>query len=194
MKKVIKTSTIIAGLVVSMISGLYADDVTLPYTFTAGETAKASEVNANFETLKNGVNSKLNQSYAPKVVSVYAGGGGDFRTATRVLGTVMITAPVSGKIVVSFSGVVTPDDGDSIVISASHDEDWHVNDGIVHAAVAVYGITGGYAYPFNHTRIYEVEAGNHQYYATARNWVKKGGNGNASIDGILIATFYPNQN
>jgi uncharacterized protein (TIGR02145 family) len=73
MKRVIKISVVVTGLAIGMVSSLCAEGITLPYTFSAGETAKANEVNANFETLKNAVNTTA--VIAPKGYGViYAGG------------------------------------------------------------------------------------------------------------------------
>ncbi|WP_345974016.1 hypothetical protein [Sulfurimonas sp. HSL3-7] len=46
-------SSVVSLLAASSLAG---GQVTLPYTFESGTTAKASEVNANFSTLQNGVN------------------------------------------------------------------------------------------------------------------------------------------
>ena len=70
MKRVIKISIIVAGLAVGMVSSLCAEDVALPYTFSAGETAKASEVNANFNTLKNALNSNQKGLISYKVITL----------------------------------------------------------------------------------------------------------------------------
>lgn len=108
-------------------------------------------------------------------------------TSTVTVATVSISAPCSGYVVVRFDGYANADTGDRLVLAASDDTDWHVNDG----HVSFYGDDRGH--PFSHTRFYTVAAGSKTFYAVAQNYVDTAGNGIASIHGILTATFYPNK-
>lgn len=92
------------GLVMLTSMSLVAVDVTLPHTFTAGETAKASEVNENFNTLLNNI-----------VGIDYVAGGYLSSTVLNSLGirnqdpntllrTLTIEAPMDGYAVVTVAG------------------------------------------------------------------------------------------
>jgi len=165
------------GLLAGMLSAISAD-VAIPNTFTAGSTAKASEVNENFTALKNG----LGGIEWANISS----GGVNFHDVT-VIATVTLDVPTDGYIVVHFDGRAKPSVGDRLVLAASDDGDWHINDG----TVSIYG--DGHTHSFSHTRVYQVSAGSHDFDAVGQIWVNYGGDDIASVYGTLTATFYPNR-
>jgi hypothetical protein len=111
------------------------------------------------------------------------------RGATVVVGQVDITAPTSGKVVVHFDGTCFPSLGDLVILAASNTTSWGVNDGNVGVEAVSSDINHA---EFSHTRVYNVSAGTHTYYALANNYVETGGNGTASIYGSLTAEYFPN--
>ncbi len=107
---------------------------------------------------------------------------------TTVLGQVSVTAPVSGKVVVHFDGDCTADKGDRIVLAASDHADWDINDG----SIGIEVIDPPFNYKsFSHTRVYDITAGTHTYYAVGQNYVEKDGSGIASVYGTLTVEYFP---
>ena len=53
--KIAFTAALAAGVLVSLSATLLASNVTLPYSFTAGTPARASEMNANFAAVKTAI-------------------------------------------------------------------------------------------------------------------------------------------
>jgi hypothetical protein len=202
MKRVIKISAIMAGLAVGMVFSLCAEDVVLPYTFSAGETAKAGEVNANFETLKNAVNSKYKalETMVNGKQDKFSSAGVEWlyidardinlRGETKEIGHVTLSAPSDGYVVVRFDGRAIASKGDQLVLAASDDLEWDGNDGIT----TVFGYDDEYnVRNFSHTRIYTVNEGNHIFYAIGENVSHTDGTGKAYIWATLSATFFPNR-
>ena len=54
----------LAGITIAISGSIFANSVELPFTFYAGETAKASEVNANFQALAESIDT-LDERLAP---------------------------------------------------------------------------------------------------------------------------------
>ena len=107
-------------------------------------------------------------------------------SATNV-GTVTLSCPTSGYVMVTFAGQCFADIGDRIVLAASNSSgNWGVDAGNVYAF-------GDNNYPdgFCHIRVYSVAAGSNTFYAVAQNYVNYGGDGRTSIYGTLTAVFYP---
>jgi hypothetical protein len=100
-----------------------------------------------------------------------------------VVGQVTINASSAGKVIVHFDGDCTPNAGDRIVLAASDQADWGANDG----NVSIYNTDAS----FSHSRVYNVTAGSHTYYAVAQNYVNQAGSGLASIYGNLTVEFFP---
>lgn len=69
MKTIVKSSMVSIGLMVGMVSGLSAE-VSVPNTFTAGESASAAEVNENFTALKDGVNANMQKLSGVSTISL----------------------------------------------------------------------------------------------------------------------------
>ncbi len=112
-------------------------------------------------------------------------------SSSTVLGQVTINAPTAGKAIVHFNGMCIPDPGDKIVLAASNDNAWHVNDGCVTVEAVDDDVN---TRPFSHTRVYDVTPGNHTFYAIGHNYVETAGDGEASIYGCLTVEFIPQGN
>ncbi len=111
----------------------------------------------------------------------------DVRSSTVTVGQVSFSAPAAGKVLLRFDGQCYPDVGDRLILAASDDEQWDVNDGNVGLEVTAPHI----ARAFCHSRMYDIAAGNHSFYAVAHNYVESAGNGNASIYGSLTMEYVP---
>ncbi|HNX07296.1 MAG TPA: T9SS type A sorting domain-containing protein [Bacteroidales bacterium] len=112
----------------------------------------------------------------------------DVSNATTVA-QVTLNAPATGKVIVHFDGLCTSSVGDRIVLAASNTLDtWSSNDGNVNIEVPN---TDQNSNSFSHTRVYDVTAGSHTFYAVVQNYVETDGSGLASIYGNLTAKFIP---
>jgi len=109
--------------------------------------------------------------------------------STTTLGQVSIDPLVDGKVIVSFDGFCYASDGDRIVLAGSDDTSWSPNAGSV-SVEAIPGLSNGRT--FSHSRVYDVSAGNHTFYAVAQNYVETAGNGIISVFGSLTVKFVPN--
>ncbi len=107
---------------------------------------------------------------------------------SQVVGQVSVNPGSSGKVIVHFDGNCIPDPGDLIVLAASNTTSWGTNDGNVSVEAVSADVNNR---SFSHTRVYNVSAGNHTYYAIAQNWVETDGSGVASVYGCLTAEFIP---
>ncbi len=101
-----------------------------------------------------------------------------------VLSQITLNVPSDGIVLVHFDGLCIPSFGDRIILAASNDQSWHINDGNVEVK--------DYKKAFSHSRGYNVTAGNHTFYAVAQNYIDLNGTGNAYIYGSFTAEFYPN--
>ena len=111
----------------------------------------------------------------------------DLRGGTNVLGTIDALLPSDGYVVVHFDGTATVSVGDRIVLAASNNGSWGVNDG----HVAIESSKAGFARPFSHTRVYAVSAGANTLYAVGQNAVEMEGSGRATIHGTLSVEYFP---
>jgi hypothetical protein len=109
------------------------------------------------------------------------------RNETTV-GQIAIIAGVSGKAIVRFDGYCVSSPGDRIVLAASNTTSWGVNDGSTSAMALDATINST---SFSHTRVYNIDPGQHTYYAIAHNYVNLAGNGVVSIFGSLTVEFIP---
>lgn len=105
-----------------------------------------------------------------------------------VLAEQAITVAEAGKVLVRFDGLCIPDVGDRIVLAASDMPDWSVNDGNTTCAAMDADVNQA---SFSHSRVYDVDAGTHSFYAVAENFVEQNGDGLASIYASLTVEFYP---
>jgi len=112
----------------------------------------------------------------------------NLRGAPVVVGQININVTEPGRAVVHFDGICYPDSGDLIVLAASNTTDWAVNDGNV-GVESINSVLNSAC--FSHTRVYDVSAGSHDFYAVAENYVETGGSGMGSIYGNLTVEFFP---
>jgi Secretion system C-terminal sorting domain len=101
---------------------------------------------------------------------------------------VTITAPSAGKVVVRFDGDCISSPGDRIVLAASRTQNWGGNDNSVLVKAISNDLNNNV---FSHTRVYDVTAGDHTFYAVAENSAEIAGNGRASIYGSLTVEWFP---
>jgi len=107
-----------------------------------------------------------------------------------VLDSIIFDAPVDGQVFLRFDGHCTATVGDRIILAASYTNDWDSNDGNTDVRpVDSLHLTQC----FNHTRVYNVTAGQNIMYAVAHNIVDTDGNGIASIDGQFTVSYIPNE-
>lgn len=106
------------------------------------------------------------------------------------VGSIVLHPTSAGQVVVNFSGSCISHPGDRIILAASNDETWHINDGTVSVEAINTDLNGNC---FSHSRVYDVTEGEHTYYAVAHNYVHTSGPGTASIYGILTAMFLPDE-
>jgi hypothetical protein len=109
------------------------------------------------------------------------------RDSAHVLGRLDLDFPVDGKVFVQFDGEGFGDTLDRIILSANDKPDWDTNDGNV-SFVSNVKDEGNC---FSHTRTFEVEAGQHSFYAVAQNYADIGGSGIATIFGTFSVEFIP---
>jgi len=114
----------------------------------------------------------------------------NLRGATVILGQRTIDVSAAGKVLVQFDGNCVSTDGDRIILAASNNGEWGVNDG--HVAVEAYDSDIN-RHSFSHSRMYEVGAGSHTFYAVGRNLVETAGTGIASVYASLTIKFFPNE-
>ncbi len=110
------------------------------------------------------------------------------RGAPAVLGQITMTAPTAGKVLVRFDGDCISDAGDRIVLAASNTTNLGGND----SSVVVKKIpTYLSSCLFSHTRVYNVPAGEHTFFALGLNTQEMAGNGIASVYGSLTVEWFP---
>ncbi len=86
-------------------SSTWAGSVTIPNTFVAGTTARASEVNANFTAVKTAVDD--NDAKTPGIDYNHYSiiGGGAISGTTQTVTSVAVTCPTNGYVLASASGM-----------------------------------------------------------------------------------------
>ncbi len=104
------------------------------------------------------------------------------------LDQITLELATAGKVVVHFDGVCYADVGDRIVLAASDEPDWSSDDGCVSVEAVNADIDD---HSFSHTRVYNVTAGTHDFYAVIQNYVEYEGDGITSIYGSLTVEFFP---
>lgn len=110
------------------------------------------------------------------------------RGSPVVVGQVAVNLTQPGRVLVQFDGDCSCDVGDRIVLAASDTPNWGANDGNESVKAASATVNGE---SFSHSRVYEVSAGPHTFYAVAQNYVNESGSGRASIYGTLKVRFFP---
>jgi hypothetical protein len=100
-----------------------------------------------------------------------------------------INAPEAGKVLLRFDGKCVSSFGDLMYFAASNNLAWTQFEGSTSNEVIDNDLN---RFSFSHARVYDVQPGNHTFYAIAENFFETYGNGFASIYGSLTAVFYPN--
>lgn len=100
-----------------------------------------------------------------------------------------INAPEAGKVLLRFDGKCVSSFGDLMYFAASDNLSWTQFDGSTSNEVIDNDLN---RFSFSHARVFEVQPGNHTFYAIAENFFETYGNGFASIYGSLTAVYYPN--
>lgn len=110
------------------------------------------------------------------------------RGAAEEIASLSFNAPLAGKAKVRFDGMCVSDPGDLIVIAASDDIGWTVNDGNTGTEAIDDDLN---TRVFSHTRVYNIGAGSHTFYGVAQNFVETAGDGMASFYASLTVEYYP---
>lgn len=178
MRKVSGLMAVIA-LAVSCAAAAYADsNVTVPNTFSSGTTAKAAEVNADFDALVKAVP-------GVKVVDASLSSASLTTTWTNV-GQIAIAAPRAGYVIVKSNGYINLSANQYAQVAVS-DSSTALGTGSHYLQI---GATGTYAQiPYNVEYVFTVSAGSATYYLVCR------GTSSftlESISGVIVAEFIPN--
>jgi hypothetical protein len=112
----------------------------------------------------------------------------NLRGAPVALAQIDFEAPSAGQVLVHFDGFATASVGDRLLMAASDVVGWTPNDGQVSMEAPNADVS---SISFSHTRLYDVEAGNHSFYAVGENYVELDGSGIASVYGNFTLSFYP---
>ena len=104
------------------------------------------------------------------------------------VGHISINVTTPGKAVVHFDGDCFADVGDLIVLAASDSSNWTPNDGKVGVEIVDNDINH---HSFSHTRVYDIAAGSHDFFAVAQNYLEQDGNGLVNIYASLTVEFFP---
>ena len=95
----------------------------------------------------------------------------------------------SGRVWIHFDGNCISDSGDVIILAANNIANWFGNYG----CVTVEAVDTDIKYnSFSHTRVFNVNAGSHDFYAVVENLVETDGSGYISVYGTLTVEFFPN--
>ncbi len=160
--------------------------VVVPNSFSAGDVARASDVNGNFAALENAVNDSTpgidwaSVSYDSALLS-----SGIVLTNKKELASVTLNVPSKGFVSLQFMGTVMCTDGyyrqyfskipvsqeSGLTIITPYD---HTCNGVRNASVK--------------NKVYEVEKGVHTFYLIGLN--DSGNDKKVKIKGNVVATFY----
>ncbi|MEM6722936.1 MAG: T9SS type A sorting domain-containing protein [Bacteroidota bacterium] len=105
------------------------------------------------------------------------------------LAQIDLTADQSGSVYVRFDGYAILTPGDRVIVAASDEPDWNSFSGSV--GLEAFDADGNRR-PFSHSRVYQINPGDHTFYAVAENAVEEEGSGFASFFGRLTVKYYPN--
>ncbi|MFK7923922.1 MAG: T9SS type A sorting domain-containing protein [Bacteroidia bacterium] len=114
--------------------------------------------------------------------------GVNVRSNTTSLGSLDITAPISGTVVLNFDGSCVSSPGDRILLAANESISWSPNNGQCSVEAFDNDLNTS---SFSHSRAYPVSAGTHTFYAVAQNYVETDGTGDISVYGHFTAEFFP---
>lgn len=133
----------------------------------------------------------LNAGFAQKIFATKVDKTDLFlRGGPVVVGQLTVNAPVAGKVHLRFDGECFSDEGDEIVLAAANTPNWGANEKSVSFMAISQELNGN---NFCHSRVYDVPAGNHVFYAVAENKGFAFGSGKADIYGQLTAEYFPVQ-
>jgi hypothetical protein len=107
-----------------------------------------------------------------------------------VLREIKVNATTSGRVLVNFSGTCLGNSGDQLRLAASDQPNWSDADGCIIFEPYSSDVNRT---SFSHTRVYDVPAGEHSFYAVIQNWEEFGGAGLAVVYGSLTSKFYPSE-
>lgn len=95
----INVPSLLAGICIAISGSIFASSVSVPYIFTSGQKAKASEINANFSTLEEAINQLTNKI---SDVENDASTASDFSGAIikEIISISQIDLPVGSKIAI----------------------------------------------------------------------------------------------
>jgi len=177
-----KTTGVIAVLVMAVFcaAATYAENVTVPNTFSSGATAKASEVNADFAALVNAL---------PGVKVVDAEGDlTGVSTSWVNLGSITISAPRAGYVIVKSNGYLPLNSGGFTMVGVS---DNSAAIGTGSHCIEMYTTEMNMVLPYCVEYVFTVSAaGTATYYLVCRSTVAYT---SGNISGVLIAEFIPNK-
>jgi len=112
----------------------------------------------------------------------------NLRGSAKAIDSVGFYAVAAGKVLVQFDGSCVSSPGDRIMLAASNNYSWGGND----SSVSVRAIDARNNYcTFSHSRLYNVIAGNHWFYAVGQNVVETAGIGFATIYGSISFKYFP---
>ncbi len=106
------------------------------------------------------------------------------------LSTITLETDQPGIAVVEFTGDVTGSPGDRIVLAANNIPAWLANDG--HIEMEAYDDDVN-SKPFSHTRAFEIQPGEHEFYAVGQNVAEQDGNGKANVQASFVVKFFPQE-
>ena len=159
-------------------------NVTVPSTFAAGTTISSAAVNGNFTSLAS-------QMPAVKETGISNSGLALASGAFTNVGSLTITAPANGTVVVRFDGnAYVPSAGAQLIVAASDLSGSLGSVGTGDIAVYLYPTSNtNLTLPFSQTRVYPVTAGQtHTYYAV----VDGAPTGTYKVFGTLTVEFFAN--
>lgn len=171
---------------------------TRAYDVEAGTHTFYAVAQNHFETDGSGIASvygSLSAEWFPQVSGkAFAWHKGFFYEEIPVEGgptafsTLNIDAPAAGKVLVRFDGKCISSYGDLMFFAASNTPTWTNYDGSTSCEVIDNDLN---RFSFSHTRVYDIAAGNHTFYAVVENFFETYGNGFASVYGSLTVQYYP---
>ena len=112
----------------------------------------------------------------------------NLRGTAVVIAQIEVVAPSAGKVMVRFDGDCISSPGDKIIIAASKTPNWGTGDNSIFVKAMSNDLNSNV---FCHTRVYDVSAGVHTFYAVAQNYAETPGTGIASLYGSFTAEWFP---